>query len=128
MDMDPTAYAEQRYKDGLECANRATQFDRDGHYSAALSFYSEAVEALNQASFMAPFLSPILPRVQEYSRRAEELRLYLSSVRGQGELVRKAPPQGGGGGGGGGGGRGEGFVAECNMADRYVKAVRMCAL
>ncbi len=80
--MDPSGYAEQRYKDGLECAKRATQFDQDGHYSAALSFYSEAVEALNNACYMSPFFNPILPRVQEYSRRAEEIRQYLSSVRG----------------------------------------------
>ena len=68
-------FAEQRYKDGLECARRATQYDQEGHFSAALSFYSEAVEALNQACSMNPSFSPILPRVSEYAKRAEEIRV-----------------------------------------------------
>ena len=80
--MDNSLFAEQRYKDGLECARRATQYDQEGHFSAALSFYSEAVEALNQACSMAPTFSPILPRVVEYARRAEEIRVYCLSDRG----------------------------------------------
>ena len=74
--MDTSLFAEQRYKDGLECARRATQYDQEGHFSAALSFYSEAVEALNQACSLAPAFSPILPRVSEYAKRAEEIRLH----------------------------------------------------
>lgn len=74
--MDSGLFAEQRYKDGLECARRATQYDQEGHFSAALSFYSEAVEALNQACSMNPSFSPILPRVADYARRAEEIRLH----------------------------------------------------
>ena len=75
----PSAYAEQRYKDGLECARRATQFDQSGQFSAALSFYSETVESLTEACHLAPIFSPILPRVHEYARRAEEIRQYLAS-------------------------------------------------
>ena len=79
--MDPSPYAEQRYKDGLECARRAVQYDQEGHYSGALSFYSEAVEALNHACAMSPAFSPIQGQVGEYSRRAEELNRYLKSKR-----------------------------------------------
>ena len=82
-DMDSTVYAEQRYKDGLECARRATQYDHEGHLSAALSFYSESVEALNQACSMNPVFSPILPRVAEYARRAEEIRVHCHSTGGK---------------------------------------------
>ena len=78
--MDPSPYAEQRYRDGLECAKRAVQYDQEGHYSGALSFYSEAVEALNHACSMSPAFLPIKAQVDEYSRRAEELRQYLSSA------------------------------------------------
>lgn len=77
--MDPSPYAEQRYKDGLEFARRATQYDQNGHFSAALSFYDEAVEALTQATSMAPVFNPILSQVGEYSKRANDIRLYLSS-------------------------------------------------
>ena len=79
--MDPSPYAEQRYKDGLECAKRAVQYDQEGHYSGALSFYSEAVEALNHACAMAPVFQPIQAQVAEYSRRAEELNIYLKSTK-----------------------------------------------
>ena len=79
--MDPSPYAEQRYKDGLECAKRAVQYDQEGHCSGALSFYSEAVEALNHACTMSPAFSPIQAQVTEYSRRAEELNRYLKSKR-----------------------------------------------
>ena len=83
--MDPSPYAEQRYKDGLECAKRAVQYDQEGHYSGALSFYSEAVEALNHACAMAPVFQPIQAQVAEYSRRAEELNRCLKSTKpGQG--------------------------------------------
>lgn len=81
--MDTSPYAEQRYKDGLECARRATQYDQEGHFRAALSFYSEAVEALNQACSLAPVFSPILPRVAEYARRAEEIRVYCLRAEGK---------------------------------------------
>ena len=80
--MEPSLYAEQRYKDGLECARMATQYDQAGHYSGALAFYSEAVEALTQACSMAPDFNPIMPRVNEYGRRAEEIRQYLTTVQG----------------------------------------------
>ena len=80
--MDTSLFAEQRYKDGLECARRATQYDQEGHFRAALSFYSEAVEALNQACSLAPVFSPILPRVSEYTRRAEEIRVYCLRAEG----------------------------------------------
>lgn len=79
--MDPSPYAEQRYKDGLECAKRAVQYDREGHYSGALSFYSEAVEALNHACAMSPAFLPIRAQVSEYSRRAETLNRRLKSTR-----------------------------------------------
>ena len=76
--MDPSPYAEQRYKDGLDYARRATQYDQSGQFSAALSFYSEAVEALTQATYLAPVFNPILAQVGDYSRRAEEIREYLA--------------------------------------------------
>lgn len=75
----PTPYAEQRYKDGLECAHRATSYDQEGHLRAALSFYSEAVEALNQACSLSPVFSPILPRLAEYEKRAEQIVQHLNS-------------------------------------------------
>ncbi len=83
----PSRYAEQRYKDGLECARRATQFDQAGQYSAAFSFYSEAVEALNQACAIAPMFNPVKSRVLEYARRAQQLSVYLAPTQGatQGE-------------------------------------------
>ena len=84
--MDPSPYAEQRYKDGLECAKRAVQYDQEGHFSGALSFYSEAVAALNHACSMSPAFLPIQSQVPEYSRRADELSRYLKSNR---------PPQSG---------------------------------
>ena len=76
-------YAEQRYKDGLECARKATIFDQQGDYDAALAFYSEAAEALNQACDMAPLFTPILPRVEEYMKRAREIRDYLHTGGGK---------------------------------------------
>ena len=79
--MDPSPYAEQRYKDGLECARRAVQYDQQGHLSGALSFYSEAVEAFNHACSMSPAFLPIQPQVAEYSRRADELSRHLKSQR-----------------------------------------------
>ena len=54
--MDPSPYAEQRYKDGLEYARMATQYDQQRHFSGAMAFYSEAVEALSQACAMAHLL------------------------------------------------------------------------
>ena len=77
MEVDP--YAEQRYRDGLDYAQKATLYDQQGQYTYALTLYSEAVEALVQACQMAPLFAPILPRVDDYGKRAEELRLYLSS-------------------------------------------------
>lgn len=73
----PPYYSEQRYQDGLEYARKATEYDQQKHYSAALTFYSEAAEALHQACQLAPFFSPILPRVEEYTKRAQEIRHYL---------------------------------------------------
>lgn len=77
-------YAEERYKDGLECAKKATLYDQEGQYSAALTFYSEAAEALNQACDLAPMFTPILPRVEEYMRRAFQIREYLNQGGGNG--------------------------------------------
>ena len=77
--MDPSPFAEQRYKDGLDYARRATQLDKSGDYSAALTFYNEAVEALTQATYLAPMFTPILAQVEEYSKRQERIREYLSS-------------------------------------------------
>ena len=82
--MDLSLYAEQRYKDGLECARKATQYDHQGHFSGAMAFYSEAVEALSQACSMAPMFAPIMDQVMEYGRRAEEIRQYLNSAKAQG--------------------------------------------
>lgn len=74
-------YAEERYKDGLECANKATFYDQQGQYSAAITFYSEAAEALNQACDLAPMFNPILPRVEEYMKRSFMIREYLKDGR-----------------------------------------------
>jgi hypothetical protein len=77
--MEPSAYAEQRYKDGLDCARRATHYDQSGDYNGALTFYNEAVEALTHATYLAPVFTPILAQVGEYSKRLDEIRQYLSS-------------------------------------------------
>ena len=79
--MDSPSYAEQRYKDGLDYAWRATQYDQGGHFTAALSFYDEAVAALTQATSMAPIYSPVMSQVWEYSQRSNDIRSYLSSGR-----------------------------------------------
>ena len=78
--MDPSLYAEQRYKDGLECAKQATQYDKNSQFKAALSFYDEAVEALTHSTYLAPVFSPILTQVGKYARRADEIRQFLSSI------------------------------------------------
>lgn len=80
-------YAEERYKDGLEYAKIATLYDQQGHFSAALTFYSEAVEALNQACDIAPMFTPILPRVEEYAKRAFEIREYISRSESNGNCT-----------------------------------------
>lgn len=85
--MEPSPYAEQRYKDGLDCARRATQYDQSGNYRAALAFYNEAVEALTHATSLAPVFTPILKQVGSYSRRLDEIRQYLSA--GSGKQGRK---------------------------------------
>lgn len=77
--MDPSLHAEQRYKDGLDYARRATQYDQSGQFTAALAFYNEAVEALTQATYLTPVFNPILTQVGDYARRAEEIRQYLAS-------------------------------------------------
>ena len=82
--MDPSPYAEQRYKDGLEYARLATQHDKKGQFSAALSFYNEAVGALTHATSLAPVFTPILVQVGEYSRRSDEIRQYLTTSKRQG--------------------------------------------
>ncbi len=81
--MDPSLYAEQRYKDGLDYARRATQYDQNGQFSAALSFYNEAVEAFTYATYLTPAFTPILKQVGEYAKRSEEIRQYLSSGAGK---------------------------------------------
>ncbi len=77
--MDPSPYAEQRYKDGLDCARRATQYDKEGQFPASLSYYDEAVEALTEATCLAPVFAPIMTQVDQYSRRANDIRKYLAS-------------------------------------------------
>ena len=74
-------YAEQRYKDGLEYARKATQYDQQGHFSGAVAFYNEAVEALSQACTMAPVYAPYMDQLMDYKRRAEEIRHYLSTTK-----------------------------------------------
>ena len=86
--MDPNAYAEQRYRDGLDCAQKATMYDQQEHFSAALTFYSEAVDALTQACELAPLFNPIMSRVDEYGRRAEEIRKFLAQRQGGKELPK----------------------------------------
>ena len=85
--MDDLQYAEGRYKDGLEYAKIATQYEQQGHFSAALTFYSEAVEALNQACDLSPIFTPILPRVEEYAKRAFEIREYVSKNETTGNVI-----------------------------------------
>lgn len=75
---DPAVFGEQRYKDGLEYAKTATLYDQQGNYSVAMTFYVEAAEALHQACQLAPFFEPIRPRIDEYSKRAREIRVHLS--------------------------------------------------
>ena len=78
---DISPYAEQRYKDGLEYARKATQYDQHGHFSGAVAFYNEAVEALSQACTMAPVFTSSMDQVMDYRRRAEEIRQYLSTTK-----------------------------------------------
>ena len=78
---DISPYAEQRYKDGLEYARKATQYDQHGNFSVAVAFYNEAVEALSQACTMAPVFAPSMDQVMDYRRRAEEIRQYLSTTK-----------------------------------------------
>lgn len=79
---DISPYAEQRYKDGLEYARKATQYDQQSHFSGAVAFYNEAVEALSQACTMAPIkFAPSMDQVMEYRRRAEEIRQHLSTTK-----------------------------------------------
>lgn len=92
MDMDPSPYAEQRYKDGLEYARMATQYDQQRHFSGAMAFYSEAVEALSHACAMAPAFSPIMDQVMDYGRRAEEIRQYLASPKAKGKAYYLVSP------------------------------------
>ena len=89
--MDPSPYAEQRYKDGLDYARMATQYDQQRHFSGAMAFYSEAVEALSQACAMAPIFSPIMDQVMDYGRRAEEIRQHLASDKGKGKPITLLP-------------------------------------
>ena len=82
MDLDPSTYAEERYRDGLDCAQKATMYDQQKQFSTALTFYSEAVDALTEACELAPLFSPIMSRVEDYGRRAEEIRKYLAQRQG----------------------------------------------
>lgn len=75
---DPAVFGEQRYKDGLEYAKKATVYDQQCDYSVAITYYVEAAEALHQACQLAPFFEPIRPRILEYTERARQIRAHLS--------------------------------------------------
>lgn len=77
--MDPPSYAEGRYKDGLECARRATLYDQQKDYRPALTFYYEAAEALNESCDLEPSYTHVLPRVADYMKRAHQIREYLAT-------------------------------------------------
>jgi len=80
-DGEMASYAEQRFKDGLECAKKATYYDREKQFGGALSFYDEAVEALYQACQLDQKYFHIIPQLEAYSRRAAEIRQAFSSKR-----------------------------------------------
>ena len=74
-----SSYAEQRYKDGLECARKATYYDGEKQFGGALSFYDEAVEALCQACHFNQKYAHIIPQVEAYTQRAAEIRQAFSN-------------------------------------------------
>lgn len=76
---DLSEIAEQRLKDGLECAKKAIYYDEAKQFGGALSFYDEAVEALYQACQFDQKYVHILPKVEAYSRRAAEIRQAFSN-------------------------------------------------
>ena len=76
---DSGGIAEQRFKDGLECAKKATHYDNDKQFGGALSFYDEAVEAFYQACQLDQKYLHILPQVEAYARRASEIRHAFST-------------------------------------------------
>ena len=71
--------AEQRFKDGLECAKKAIHYDEAKQFGGALSFYDEAVEAFYQACQFDQKYIHILPQVEAYARRAAEIRQAFSN-------------------------------------------------
>jgi len=80
-DSEMASYAEQRFKDGLECARKATYYDGEKQFGGALSFYDEAVEALYQACNFDQKYAHIIPQVEAYTRRAAEIRQAFSNNR-----------------------------------------------
>ena len=78
------SYAELRFQDGIECARRATQHDQTGQLSVAITYYREAIQALNDAASMDSQYAGFQDRCQEYHRRASELQHYLNSGGGKG--------------------------------------------
>lgn len=71
--------AEQRFKDGKECAKKATYYDEAKQFGGALSFYDEAVEAFHQACQLDQKYVHILSQVEAYARRAAEIRYAFSN-------------------------------------------------
>ena len=80
-DGEMASYSEQRFKDGLECARKATYYDGEKQFGGALSFYDEAVEALYQACNFDQKYAHIIPQVEAYTRRAAEIRQAFSNNR-----------------------------------------------
>ena len=71
---DLSEIAEQRFKDGKECVEKATYYDEAKQFGGALSFYDEAVEAFYKACQLDQKYVHILPKVEAYARRASEIR------------------------------------------------------
>ncbi|KAL5496731.1 hypothetical protein EMCRGX_G013080 [Ephydatia muelleri] len=78
-DTELPSYGELRFQDGIECAKRATQHDQMGQLSVAITFYREAVQALNDAASMDSQYASLRDKCHEYNRRAAELQQYLNS-------------------------------------------------
>ena len=86
-DAELPSYAELRFQDGIECAKSATQHDQMGQLSVAITFYREAVQALNDAASMDSQYAALQDKCHEYNRRATELQQYMNSGGGGGNGV-----------------------------------------